>query len=84
MTEWEVVTILITLVSFISIFVGCAWKFSGMITKLETLIQNLSETIDRIETEQKQDKEQILTKIEDHDVRIREVECEIVRIGGKT
>lgn len=83
MTEWEVVTLLITLVSFIAIFVGCAWKFASMITKLETLIENLSVTIDRIEEEQKEDKQQILARIEDHDSRLRQVEKEIVRIGEK-
>lgn len=81
MTEWEVVTLIITLVSFIAIFVGCAWKFASMITKLETLIENLSHTIDRLETEQKEDKKQILARIEDHDSRLRQVEKEIIRIG---
>lgn len=83
MTEWEVVSVLVTLVSFIAIFVGSAWKFSSMITKLETLIENLSQTIDRIEVEQKEDKQQILTRIEDHDERLRQVEKELVRIGDK-
>ena len=82
MTEWEVVTLLITLVSFIGIFVGCAWKFSSMITKLETLIENLSHTINRLENEQKEDKEQILQKIEDHDKRLRDVEKEIFKLEG--
>ena len=83
MTEWEVVTLIITLVSFIAIFVGCAWKFASMITKLETLIDNLSQTIERIESEQERDKQQILNKIEDHDLRLRQVEKEIIRIGDK-
>ena len=83
MTEWETITMLITLVSFIAIFVGCAWKFASMITKLETLINSLSQTIDRIETEQKEDKQQILTRIENHDERLRQVEKEIIRIGEK-
>ena len=81
MTEWEVVSLIITLVSFIAIFVGCAWKFASMITKLETLIENLSQTIIRIETEQKEDKQQILNRIEEHDTRLRQVEKELVRIG---
>ncbi len=83
MTEWEVVTLIITLVSFIGVFVGCAWKFASMITKLETLIENLSQTIDRIEVEQKEDKNEILTKINDHDKRLSTVEKEIIRIGEK-
>lgn len=83
MTEWEVVTLLITLVSFIAIFVGCAWKFASMITKLETLIENLSQTIHRLENEQERDKMQILEKIEDHDKRLRQVEKEIFKLGGK-
>lgn len=83
MTEWEVTGVIITLVSFIAIFVGCAWKFGSMITKLETLIENLTHTIDRIEAEQKEDKQQILARIEDHDSRLRQVEKEIIRIGDK-
>ena len=83
MTEWEVVTLLITLVSFIGVFVGCAWKFASMITKLETLIDSLSQTIDRIEADQKEDKQQILKKIDEHDIRLQQVEKEIVRIGDK-
>lgn len=82
-TEWEVVTLLITLVSFIAIFVGCAWKFATMITKLETLIENLSQTIARIEADQERDKAQILDKIEDHDKRLRQVEKEIFKLGGE-
>lgn len=81
MTEWEVMGVIITLVSFIAIFVGCAWKFGSMITKLETLIENLSQTIERIEQEQKEDKQQILTRIEDHDNRLRQVEKEIIKLG---
>lgn len=83
MTEWQVVGVIITLVSFITVFVGCAWKFAAMITKLETLIENLTHTIDRIEAEQKEDKQQILARIEDHDSRLRQVEKEIIRIGEK-
>lgn len=83
MTEWEVVGVLITLVSFVAIFVGSAWKFGSMITKLETLIENLSQTIDRIEMEQKEDKQVILNRIDDHDMRLRQVEKEIIRIGDK-
>lgn len=83
MTEWQVVGVIITLVSFIAVFVGCAWKFGSMITKLETLIENLTHTIDRIEAEQKEDKQQILARIEDHDSRLRQVEKEIIRIGEK-
>ena len=82
--EWSVVTTAITLVSFIGIFVGCAWKFASMITKLETLIESLSQTIDRLENEQKEDKQQILEKIEDHDLRLRHVENEISKLGGRT
>lgn len=81
--EWQIITVLVTLVSFIAIFVGCAWKFASMITKLETLIENLSQTIDRIETEQKEDKNEILTRINDHDKRLSTVEKEIIRIGEK-
>ena len=47
--EWQVVSVIVTLVSFIAIFVGCAWKFGSMITKLETLIENLSNTIEKME-----------------------------------
>lgn len=81
--EWQVVSVLVTLVSFIAIFVGCAWRFGSMITKLETLIENLSHTIDRIEQDRKEDKEQILARIEDHDKRLMTVEKDIVKLGDK-
>lgn len=80
MNEWEVVGVIITLVSFITIFVGCAWKFASMITKLETLIENLSETIDRIEEDQKNDKKEIIEKIENHDARLSQVEKDVVKL----
>ena len=83
MTEWGVVSVLVTLVSFIAVFTGVAWKFASILTKLETLIENLTKTIARIEAEQKEDKLQIMEKIEDHDLRLRQVEKEIIRIGDK-
>lgn len=81
--EWQVVTILVTLVSFIAIFVGCAWKFGSMITKLETLIQNLSNTIEKMEEDQERDKQQILSEIHDHDLRLRSVEQQIIKLEEK-
>ena len=81
--EWQIVTVIVTLVSFIAIFVGCAWKFGSMITKLETLIQNLSNTITKMEADQEKDKQQILAEIHDHDMRLRSVEKEIIKLGGE-
>lgn len=81
--EWQVVSVIVTLVSFIAIFVGCAWKFGSMITKLETLIQNLSNTIEKMEAEQEKDKLQILQRIEEHDKRLGHVEKEIIKLGGE-
>ena len=80
--EWQVVTVLVTLVSFIAIFVGCAWKFGSMITKLETLIENLSKTIDRIEDEQIKQAEKIEQRLDEHSERIRRVENSIIRLEG--
>ena len=71
------------IVPFIAIFAGIAWRFGSMISELKTLIVNLSGTIERLETEQKEDKQQILSRIEDHDLRLRQVEKEIVKLGNK-
>ena len=83
MNEWDIVLALSVIVPFIAIFAGIAWRFGSMITELKTMIENLSHTIDRIENEQKEDSKMIMTRIEDHDLRLRQVEKEIIKLGEK-
>lgn len=81
MTQWDIVVTLTVIVPFIVIFASIAWRFGSMISELKTMIENLTDTIKRLETEQKEDKQQILNRIEEHDTRLRQVEKELVRIG---
>lgn len=84
MAEWDVFIVVGSIVSFVTVFAGVAWKFGSMISKLEGLIVSLSETVNRIEEDQKLNKHEISERLEDHEIRIRQTEITLASRGGKS
>lgn len=83
MTEWDVFLVVGSVVSFVAVFAGVAWKFGAMITKLQGLIENLAKTIERIEEDQKSEHMEIMGRLDDHDIRIRQTELTITELTSK-
>ena len=74
---WEIVTGLIVLVGC-AISVGTiVYKLANILTKLESAIQSLRETISLIKTSNADDHEKIFESIENFDKRLTEIEFQV-------
>ena len=80
LTEWSVFLIIAALVSFVGVFVGMAWKFGSLISTLESMIKEASQTIKRLADDEKADKAEIMAKFDVQEQKIVLIEKDIIRL----
>lgn len=74
---WEIVTGLIVLIGC-AISVGTiVYKLANILTKLESAIESLRETISLIKSSNADDHEKIFKSIEDFDKRLKDIEIQV-------
>lgn len=76
--SWEIVTGLIVLVGFIVSVGTIVYKLAHILTKLETAVDNLRETISSIKDNNASEHEKIFDMIEKIDRRLTTIETEFL------
>lgn len=80
--SWEIVTGLIVLVGFIVSVGTIVYRLAKILTKLETAVDNLRETITTIKDNNANEHERIFDAIEKIDRRLTVIETEFVIARG--
>src|SRR5574344_302390 len=66
LNEWTVVTVIITLVGLVGVFVKAAWSMSKSSQRLSDSVDRLQSSIDDLKTDNKEFRD----KLENHETRI--------------
>ena len=80
---WEIVLGIIALVGFVGTIATYASKQSSILSKLETTLQALNETLEELKENNRASHKDIYNKIGDHDKRIGEIETKVKIYHGK-
>jgi len=78
---WEIVAGLIALVTFIATIGTMVYKLAKILTKLETAVDNLRETISSIKDNNNKEHEKIFEMIDKLNQRVSVVETELLITG---
>lgn len=77
MSEWTVVTIIIALVGFVSVFVGAAVKIATSATRLAVSVDKLDAKITTVETNNAESHRRIWTELDKHTDQISDCQTRI-------
>lgn len=75
--------IVLTLIGLIITIIGSAWKLSSTITECIVAIKDLTERIDRMDTDNEKDHNEMWEKIEKHDTDIADHEIRLALLENK-
>ena len=75
--------IVLTLIGLIITIITTAWKLSATITECTVAVKDLTERIDRMDTDNEKDHNEMWEKIEKHDTDIADHEIRLALLENK-